>query len=69
MNEMEAKAPGFFLAGNYRDGISLADSILSGSAVAERVAKHLFRLPEHQIMGSSFDDKPSTRNDIHEVIA
>jgi protoporphyrinogen/coproporphyrinogen III oxidase len=38
MNEIEAKAPGFFLAGHYRDGISLSDSIVSGINVAERVA-------------------------------
>jgi hypothetical protein len=34
---MECHAPGFFLAGNYRDGISLADSIVSGHKIAERV--------------------------------
>ena len=38
MNEVEAKAPGLFLAGHYRDGISLSDSIVSGCNVAERVA-------------------------------
>jgi succinate dehydrogenase/fumarate reductase flavoprotein subunit len=69
MNAMETKAPGFFLAGNYRDGISLADSIVSGSTVAERVAKHLARSPGHQIMGSAFSDKSSARNYIQEVIA
>lgn len=41
MSDMESKAPGFFLAGNYRDGISLADSIVSGFKVSERVIKHL----------------------------
>jgi oxygen-dependent protoporphyrinogen oxidase len=38
MNEIEQKAPGLFLAGHYRDGISLSDSIVSGCNVAERVA-------------------------------
>jgi oxygen-dependent protoporphyrinogen oxidase len=37
MNELEAKAPGLFLAGHYRDGISLSDSIVSGCNVADRV--------------------------------
>ena len=39
MDEIETKAPGLFLAGNYRDGISLADSIVSGHKAAERVQK------------------------------
>ncbi|TAL07180.1 MAG: protoporphyrinogen oxidase [Verrucomicrobia bacterium] len=38
MNVVEAQAPGFFLAGHYRDGVSLSDSILSGINVADRVA-------------------------------
>ena len=38
MNDLEKNATGFFLAGHYRDGISLSDSILSGCNVAERVA-------------------------------
>jgi len=38
MAEVEAKAPGLFLAGHYRDGVSLGDSIVSGTNVAERVA-------------------------------
>jgi oxygen-dependent protoporphyrinogen oxidase len=38
MNQIEIKAPGFFLAGHYRDGISLSDSIVSGCNVAERVS-------------------------------
>jgi len=37
MKEIEAKAPGLFLAGHYRDGISLSDSIVSGCNVVERV--------------------------------
>jgi oxygen-dependent protoporphyrinogen oxidase len=38
MSQIETSAPGFFLAGHYRDGISLSDSIMSGCNVAERVA-------------------------------
>jgi protoporphyrinogen/coproporphyrinogen III oxidase len=38
MTELESQAPGFFLAGNYRDGISLSDSMVSGINAAERVA-------------------------------
>lgn len=38
MSEIENKAPGFFLAGHYRDGISLSDSIVSACNVVDRVA-------------------------------
>lgn len=41
MGEVEMKAPGLFLAGHYRDGVSLSDSIVSGCHVAERVEKAL----------------------------
>jgi oxygen-dependent protoporphyrinogen oxidase len=41
MTDLEAKAPGLFLAGHYRDGISLSDSIVSGCNVAERMEKFL----------------------------
>ena len=41
MTESERRAPGLFLAGHYRDGISLSDSIVSGRNVADRVEKHL----------------------------
>ena len=37
MTRIEAQAPGFFLAGHYRDGVSLSDSILSGINIAARV--------------------------------
>lgn len=37
MNEIENQATGFFLAGHYREGISLGDSIVSGCNVVERV--------------------------------
>ncbi|MBK9140181.1 MAG: protoporphyrinogen oxidase [Verrucomicrobia bacterium] len=38
MDEVEAKAPGVFLAGHFRNGISLGDSIIAGHDVAERIA-------------------------------
>ena len=38
LNEIELGAPGLYFAGHYRDGVSLSDSILSGCAIAERVA-------------------------------
>ena len=41
MTEVESQAPGFYLAGHYRDGVSLSDSIVSGCHVAERVEKAL----------------------------
>jgi protoporphyrinogen/coproporphyrinogen III oxidase len=41
MAEIERHAPGLFLAGHYRDGISLSDSMVSGCAVVDRVARSL----------------------------
>jgi oxygen-dependent protoporphyrinogen oxidase len=41
MNEIEAKAAGFFFAGHFRDGISLGDSIVSGCNIVERVEELL----------------------------
>jgi oxygen-dependent protoporphyrinogen oxidase len=41
MEHLEQQSPGMFLAGNYRDGISAADSILSGFNAAERIAAFL----------------------------
>jgi oxygen-dependent protoporphyrinogen oxidase len=41
MSDLETQAPGLFLAGHYRDGVSLSDSIVSGCNVVERVDKHL----------------------------
>jgi len=39
MADAESKAAGLFLAGHYRDGVSLSDSIVSGCNVVERVEK------------------------------
>ena len=41
MNETEVKAPGLFIAGHFREGISLGDSILSGHNVVERIVGYL----------------------------
>lgn len=41
MDEIEQKVVGLFLAGHYRDGVSLSDSIVSGINVVERVEKFL----------------------------
>lgn len=41
MDEIEARAPGVFLAGHFRNGISLGDSIIAGHDVAERIARWL----------------------------
>jgi oxygen-dependent protoporphyrinogen oxidase len=41
MKRAESAAPGLFLAGHYRDGISLGDSMVSGHDVASRIAQHL----------------------------
>ena len=41
MNSVEAEAPGFFMAGHFRNGISLGDSILAGHDAAERIERAL----------------------------
>lgn len=41
MSEIEQKAAGFFLAGHYREGISLSDCIVSGIDAVERIEKFL----------------------------
>jgi protoporphyrinogen oxidase len=41
MRELEAAAPGLFVAGHVRDGVSLGDSIAAGLRAAERVAARL----------------------------
>jgi len=45
MAEMETGAPGFFLAGHYRDGISVSDCIVSGEKVAGRIGNYLADAP------------------------
>ncbi len=41
MSDIEKDAPGFFLAGHYRDGVSLSDSIASGINIADRIQAYL----------------------------
>ena len=48
MADIEKKAPGLFLAGHYRDGISLSDTIVSGCNAADRAGEFLRSLPVHQ---------------------
>lgn len=43
----EASLPGFYLAGNYRQGVSLRSALLSGYATAERVLAALEHEPTH----------------------
>jgi oxygen-dependent protoporphyrinogen oxidase len=38
LTRIETAAPGLFFAGQYRDGVSLGDSIVAGVKIAERVA-------------------------------
>lgn len=40
MTEMEARHPGLFFAGNYRNGISVGNSIVAGQDVAGRIASY-----------------------------
>jgi oxygen-dependent protoporphyrinogen oxidase len=41
MNQIESSAPGLFLAGHYRDGTSLGDSMVAGENAADRIARSL----------------------------
>src|SRR5208282_4504260 len=43
MADIEHRAQTLFLAGHYRDGISLSDSIVSGCDVADRVAQRILK--------------------------
>ncbi len=45
MTKIEAHAPGLFLAGHYRDGVSLSDSIVSGCNAADRIETYLRAAP------------------------
>jgi len=64
MAQAETNAPGLFLAGHYRDGVSLSDSIVSGCNVAERVEKYL-EMVDRRVSSaegsaaSSLDPRPS----------
>jgi len=41
LTDLEARVPGFFVAGHFRDGTGLSDSILAGQQVALRVSRFL----------------------------
>lgn len=41
MDSVETSAPGVFLAGHFRDGISLSDSMLAGGSAAGRIGEYL----------------------------
>jgi oxygen-dependent protoporphyrinogen oxidase len=47
MSDMELNAPGLFVAGHARDGISLGDSIVSGHNVAGRIHTFLTSRPQN----------------------
>ena len=42
-NETELANPGLYLAGNYRNGVSVGDCVASGQLIAQRVANYLTR--------------------------
>ena len=44
MTHCEAAHPGIFVAGHCRDGISLADSIVSGAEIAERIGSYFDKI-------------------------
>ena len=46
MSRTEAACAGFYLAGHYRNGVSLGDSIVSGHDAAERIRAHLAQLAQ-----------------------
>ena len=43
MDDLERDAPGLFLAGHFRDGISLGDCIASAECVAQRIGDYTVR--------------------------
>jgi protoporphyrinogen/coproporphyrinogen III oxidase len=46
MDDLEKSAPGFFIAGHFRHGISMSDSLVSGYDVADRINQWLANLKE-----------------------
>lgn len=45
LEQMEARLPGFFMAGNYRQGVSLRGALLSGHEAARRLLSTLVPEP------------------------
>jgi oxygen-dependent protoporphyrinogen oxidase len=48
LTQTEMAMPGLFFAGQYRDGVSLGDSIVSGVNMAERMAAKFSIIGEHR---------------------
>ena len=48
MRDLETRVPGLFLAGHYRDGVSLSDSIVSGINAADRLENHFKTTNGHE---------------------
>ncbi len=46
IERMESSLPGFYMAGNYRQGVSVRGALLSGHETAERVLSALVPVPE-----------------------
>lgn len=53
MDRVETESPGFFLAGHFRHGVSLSDSLLSGLDTAERIHQFLDAGPSPSLPQSS----------------
>lgn len=47
IQRLEASLPGFFMAGNYRQGISVRGALISGHEAAERLLSNLVPEPAH----------------------
>jgi len=45
ITQIESRHPGFYLAGNYRSGISVGDAMQSGADTARRVMEWLSSVP------------------------
>jgi protoporphyrinogen/coproporphyrinogen III oxidase len=56
MSDIEARAPGLFIAGHVRDGVSLGDSIVSGHDVADRIQASL--MPDSPAKRRADDSAP-----------
>lgn len=69
MTDIEAKAPGLFLAGHYRDGVSLSDSIVSGVRAADRIATYLSTKPGENLSVTPNSGAELTKSSPKQVLA
>lgn len=69
MTDIEAKAPGLFLAGHYRDGVSLSDSIVSGVRAADRIGSYLSAKPGGPLPSANNTGVEATADKPHSVLA